>query len=131
MLFDSFQWMYYQAGDENIDIGALLATDSLLALSVNEAPPINIQSYAYPNPFNDNVKIGYELTRPAETSVSVYNIYGSEIKNLSYQFNSAGAYSVNWDGKNNAGSKMPAGIYFYTIKTGRSTASGKIVLMPK
>jgi hypothetical protein len=130
MLFDSFQYMYYQAGDELINIGNLLANDSLLTTSVNEGAPVPVQSYAYPNPFNDNVKIGYELTRSAETSVSVYNIFGSEIKNLSSQYNSAGAYSVTWDGKNSSGSKVPAGIYFYTVRTGRSATSGKIVLMP-
>ena len=92
---------------------------------------MNIKSYAYPNPFNDFVKIGYELTRPAETSVSVYNIYGSEVKNISYQYNTAGAYTINWDGKNTSGAKMPAGVYFYTVKAGHSSSSGKIMLMPK
>ncbi len=131
MFLDFFQWVDYQPGDENIDIAALLANDPLLATSVMETQPMHIQSYAYPNPFNDHVKIGYELTGPAETAVSVYNIYGSEVKNLAYQYNSAGTYSVNWDGRNESGTKVPAGIYFYTIKTGNSMTSGKIVLMPK
>jgi len=131
MLFDSFQFMLYQPGDESIDIHDILKDDSLLTTPVNEAIPTPVQSYAYPNPFNDNVKIGYELTRPAETAVSVYNILGDEVKNLSYQYNPAGAYSVSWDGKNNAGAKVPAGIYFYTIRTGKSATSGKIVLMPR
>ena len=131
MLFDSFQYLAYQAGDENIDIGSLFANDTLLNTSVNEVSPIHIQSYSFPNPFNDFVKIGYELTRSAETSVSVYNIYGSKVKTLSSQYNSAGAYSVNWDGRNETGTKVPAGIYFYSIRAGKSTTSGKIMLMPK
>ncbi|TAL62524.1 MAG: T9SS type A sorting domain-containing protein [Bacteroidetes bacterium] len=131
MLFDSFQYLLYQAGDELIDIGNLLANDTLLTTSVNEQSPMRIQSFAYPNPFNEYVKIGYELTHPAETAVSVYNIYGSEVKNLAYQYNAAGDYTVNWDGKNNEGVKLPAGIYFYTICAGNSTASGKIALMPR
>ena len=131
MFFDSFQWLDYQPGDESIDMESLFVNDTLLSASVNESVPLSVHSYAYPNPFNDHIKIGYELTRPAETSVSVYNIYGSEIKNLGYQNNSAGAYSVNWDGKNESGTKVPAGIYFYTIKTGTSATSGKIVLIPK
>lgn len=131
MLFDTFQWMYYQAGDELIDINDIIKNDSILSSLPDVTMPINIQSFAFPNPFNDHVKIEYELTRPAETAVSVYNIFGSEIKNLAYQYNSAGIYSVNWDGTNNSGSKVPAGVYFYTIKAGTSAASGKIVLMPK
>jgi len=131
MLFDSFEWTYYQVGDELIDIGSILANDSLLNTAVSETVPINVRSYAYPNPFNEYVKIGYELNYPAETSVSVYNIYGSKVKNLSSQYNPAGTYSVNWDGKNETGTKVPAGIYFYSIRAGKSTTSGKIVLMPK
>ena len=130
MLFDSYQYMSYQAGDELIDVGNLLANDSLLTTSVNEGVPANISAYAYPNPFNENIKIGYEITRPAETSVAVFNMYGSEVKTLSYQFNPAGAYSVNWDGKNTSGAVVPSGVYFYVIKAGRTTTSGKMVVMP-
>lgn len=132
MLFDSFQYLLYQTGDENIDIGSLLANDTLLTTSVTETSSImNVQSYAYPNPFTDYVKIGYELVYPAHTEVSIYNIYGSEIKNLSYQYNSAGEYSINWDGKNSSGTKVPSGIYFYIITAGKSKTSGKIILMPR
>ena len=132
MLFDSFQWLPYQAGDENIDIGSILAGDSLLSTSVNENASVNIYSYAFPNPFSDNVKIGYELANSATTSISVYNIFGSEVKNLVSQFNAtAGNYSVNWDGRNNFGAKVSSGVYFYTIRAGKSETSGKIVLMPK
>jgi len=134
MLFDSFQYLSYQAGDENINIDSLFVNDSLLnptATSVNEISSTHIQSFAFPNPFSDYVRIGYELMRPAEISISVYNIYGSEVKNIAFQYNSAGAYSVNWDGRNEIGTKVPAGIYFYTIHAGKSTTSGKIVLMPK
>lgn len=134
MLFDSFQYLLYQTGDENIDIGSLLANDTLLnpPTSVDEtSSAIHVQSYAYPNPFNDYVKIGYELTHPAPTSISVYSVYGTEVKNLSCRNNSAGAYSIYWDGKNSSGVKVPAGVYFYSIRAGKSATSGKIVLMPQ
>lgn len=134
MLFDSFQWTYYQAGDELIDIGSILATDSLLnptATGVNEISSANISSVAYPNPFSEYVTIGYELTRSAKVEVSVYNIFGSEVKNLTSQFNTAGTYSVLWDGKNSSGAKVPAGVYFYTLHAGKASVSGKIMMMPK
>jgi hypothetical protein len=132
MLFDAFQWFYYQTGDENIDIGSLLANDSLLNPTlVNELSPVHIHSYAYPNPFIDFVKITYELTREATTSVSVYNVYGSEIKNISFTHHTPGIYSVIWDGKNNFGEKVSAGIYLYTIRSGNSVTGGKIVMMPR
>ncbi|MFI5163648.1 MAG: FlgD immunoglobulin-like domain containing protein [Bacteroidia bacterium] len=134
MLFDSFQYLLYQAGDENIRIDSLFLHDTLLnpvATSVNEIVLMNIHSYASPNPFSDFVKIGYELTYPAETSVSIYNMLGNEVTTISSQYNSAGTYTVNWNGRNETGTKVPAGIYFYTIRAGKSETSGKIVLMPK
>lgn len=133
MLFDAFQWMPYQTGDETIDIGSLLANDSLLnPTSVNENYfASSISSFAYPNPFKDKVRIGYELKSSAGVSVEVYNIYGNKVKTLSNKFETAGANDAEWNGKNDAGVKVPAGVYFYTIRSGKSKTSGKIILMPK
>ncbi|MBI3500725.1 MAG: T9SS type A sorting domain-containing protein [Bacteroidetes bacterium] len=133
MLFDSFQYLIYQTGDENIDIGSLFTNDSLLNPpgSVNNILASLSSVFAYPNPFNDFVKIGYELNYPAETSISVYSVFGSEVKNLSAGFNSAGAYTLNWDGRNSSGAKVPAGVYFYTVKAGNSSTSGKIMVLPR
>ncbi|MBI4931604.1 MAG: T9SS type A sorting domain-containing protein [Bacteroidetes bacterium] len=101
-----------------------------LTSGINEiSSSAGISSHVFPNPFNDFVKISYELTQPAETYISVYNIYGSEIKQLAHQNNSAGTYSIFWDGKNSAGTKVPAGIYFYTIHAGKSESCGKIILL--
>lgn len=131
MLFDSFAWTPYQTGDELINIDDILKDDSLLIPThVHDISSSPVSSYAYPNPFGDYVKIGYELMYPATVSVSVYDILGAEVKNISNQFNTAGKFSVIWDGKNNAGEKVPTGIYFYTIHSGKSETSGKIVLMP-
>ena len=90
-----------------------------------------ISTYIFPNPFNDKVRISYELVYPAEVSISLYNLVGTKIKTLSNQQLNAGEYANDWDGRNEAGEKVSAGIYFYTIRAGKSESSGKIVLMPK
>jgi hypothetical protein len=134
MLFDAFQWLYYLPGDETIDIGGLLVNDSLLnpnATAVNEHSLPGISSFTFPNPFSDRVRIRYELVHPSEVSISIYNIVGTKIKTLSDQLLTPGEYANDWDGRNEAGEKVPAGIYFYTMHAGKSESSGKIVLMPK
>ncbi len=133
MLFDAFQWLYYLPGDEYIDIGALLANDSLLIpTNLNSVSALTrIKSFAYPNPFDEKVRIGYELSSPAEVSISIYNIYGSVVKYFSNKSEMAGANDIEWDGKNNAGSQLPAGIYFYAIRTCKSYSMGKMVLIQK
>lgn len=131
MLFDGYQYLLYQPGDDTIDIGALLANDTLLVASVNETNLLHIQSAAYPNPFSERIKISYELTNISGISISIYNMHGNKVKNLVNEINGPGAYSVDWNGKNDSGANVPAGIYFYTIRAGKSESSGKIVLMPK
>jgi len=134
MLFDAFQWMIYQTGDENIDIGSLLLNDTLLnpPTSIYEnLSASGISSFAYPNPFEAKIKVGYDLKFSGNVSVEIYNIYGNKVSTLSNKFEIAGANDSEWNGKNDAGgAKVPAGVYFYIIRSGKSTNSGKIVLMP-
>ncbi|MBI3500726.1 MAG: T9SS type A sorting domain-containing protein [Bacteroidetes bacterium] len=135
MLFDAFMWMYYQNGDENIDIGGLLANDSLLnppPTSVNEFYfASGLTSFAYPNPFADKIHIGYQLRNSSRVTVEVYTIFGSKVKTLLSKDVKAGANDVEWNGTNDEGVKVPDGIYFYVIRAGKSENSGKIVLMPR
>ncbi len=132
MLFDAFQWLLYQQGDENIDIAALLANDSLFApTGIADVSRAEIKLNTYPNPFSDFVKIGYELNKAATVSVSVFNVSGTEVKSFGNQQLSAGQYSVTWDGKNNEGTKLAAGIYYCTVRAGTTVSTAKMVLMPK
>ena len=98
---------------------------------MNEPSLPGISSFIFPNPFNERVRISYELVRSSEVSISIYNIVGTKIKILSDQILSPGEYANDWDGRNETGEKVPAGIYFYTIRAGKSNTCGKIVLMPE
>ena len=64
-------------------------------------------------------------------NISVYNIYGSVVKTLSDKFEPAGQYKTEWNGLNDVGEKVSAGVYFYSIRAGKTVMSGKMVLMPK
>ena len=133
MLFDAYMFLSYQTGDENIDIAALLQNDTLLhplATSVNLISPLQINASAFPNPFDNNIKISYRVSQSTEVTVSVYNIYGSVVKNLSNKFLSAGRYETEWNGENNSGVKVSAGVYFYSVRAGKSVTSGKMILLP-
>jgi len=133
MLFDAFMYLAYQTGDENIDIASLLANDTLLhplTTSIHVAP-VEINSDAFPNPFDKNIIISFSISQPANVNVSVYNMYGSVVKKISSRFVSSGHYETEWNGQNDGGEKVPAGIYFYSIRAGKNVRSGKMVLMPR
>lgn len=123
MLFDSFQWMYYQAGDENINIGNLLSADSLLTF-VNELPTASagIVSYVYPNPAAECVTLIVTNEKAANCGLQFFDIYG---KNISIEaIRKADAFSIRRG-------KLPAGTYFYSLRSAESSGSGKIVFTDK
>jgi hypothetical protein len=134
MLFDSFQWLVYQPGDENIDVSALLAGDSLLSTGFKPqyiSTSGDLKTYAYPNPFSHQVTIGYELDSPSAVSVEIYSIYGTKVMSLLSHADFAGTHMLTWDGKNALGATLPAGTYIYQLKAGGKQTSGKLMLRPE
>ncbi len=135
MLFDSFQWLIYQNGDETIDVEAVLATDSLLQPAVasikeNHISMGDFRTYAYPNPSEGSVKIGYSIDNPCKVSVDIYSVLGTVVKSVSSNFENIGTHEILWDGKNNAGINLPAGTYVYLVKAGAKQSYGKLTLLP-
>jgi flagellar hook assembly protein FlgD len=56
-------------------------------------------------------------------------VLGEVVKTLEDKSQGVGAYSVQWDGKNDLGEKLASGIYFYELKAGEITSSKKKVLL--
>ena len=78
----------------------------------------------YPNPFNPETWIPYQLAEPAEVTVSIYSIDRGLIRILSVGHQPAGRYrsksrAVYWNGKNAQGEPVASGLYFYRLKAGR------------
>ncbi len=78
----------------------------------------------YPNPFNPSTVIRYELPENSFVSLKVYDILGNEDASLVNETQTAGVYAVQFDA-----SKLSSGIYFYTLKAGKSTMTRKMILM--
>jgi hypothetical protein len=133
MLFDSFMWLVYQAGDESINMDSLLSLDPLLINPVgiveNGISKSKLNTYAFPNPFDNKVTIGYTLDAPAKVNIDVYSIYGTCVRTLQSEMADAGPHEIVWDGMNNAGSKLAAGSYIYIVRTGTTQNHGKLTLM--
>ena len=87
----------------------------------------------YPNPFNPETWIPYQLSEPAEVALRIYSVNGTLIRTLAlgqvpagiYQSRSRAAY---WDGRNNVGESVASGIYFYTLTAGDFTATRKLLI---
>lgn len=83
----------------------------------------------YPNPFNPETKIIYQLPKAEHVSLMIYNVLGQKIRTLVNEFKEAGNYDVYWDGKDETGKNMPAGIYIYRIRAGSFIDIKKMLLV--
>ena len=76
----------------------------------------------YPNPFNPETWIPYQLSKPADVSLTIYDIQGRVVRALDFGHQRAGTYhsrtrAAYWDGRNAVGEPVASGVYFYTLST--------------
>lgn len=101
----------------------LIKTDSLgNVLGIEERDELSIfnASHLYqnsPNPFNFSTSICYNLTMNTYVELVVYNIQGQLVRTLVNKEKSAGIHIVDWDAKDENGSAVSSGVYFYQLKT--------------
>ena len=87
----------------------------------------------YPNPFNPETWIPYQLSKPAEVTVTIYAANGAVVRMLDLGHRRAGSYdsrhrAAYWDGRNAAGEPVASGVYFYTLRAGEFSATRKMVI---
>ena len=87
----------------------------------------------YPNPFNPETWIPYQLATPADVTVSIFSANGKLVRTLSLRYQPVGMYhsrsrAAYWDGKNDAGEPVASGVYFYTLTVGDFTATRKMLI---
>lgn len=83
----------------------------------------------YPNPFNPSTLITYSLAKSGLTTVKIYNLLGEEIRTLVNEVQSAGNYTVQWDGRDDTGRAVPSGIYLVTLESGNFKQSHRMTLL--
>jgi len=84
----------------------------------------------YPNPFNTNTNIRFQLSANEVVRLEVYNIRGQLVRTLiDGKVMSAGVHDVSWNSRDNNGHAVSSGIYITLIKTGNYNKSQKMILM--
>ena len=87
----------------------------------------------YPNPFNPETWIPYQLAAPAEVTLTIYEMNGQLVRRLAVGHQAAGMYqsrsrAAYWDGRNQRGESIASGLYFYTLRAGEFTATRKMLI---
>ena len=93
-----------------------------------EALPVIQNVNNYPNPFNPETTISYELTSPETVACSIYNVNGQLVKSLVNGYQSAGKHHITWNGTNADGQPVPSGIYIYRLQAGESVQTLQMIL---
>ena len=84
---------------------------------------------SYPNPFNNQTIIKYDLLKSSQVILTIYNILGQKVKTLVKERQAAGSKTVGWDGKDEKDKDLASGIYFYQLKAGEVTQTKRMVLL--
>ena len=139
----------------NVTVGAKCEVTAPLRL-VNGAPSLHPQAYEqdlslvaahprmqlpsenallpnYPNPFNPETWIPYQLAKPADVTLTIYAVNGKVVWRLVLGHQLAGVYqsrsrAAYWDGRNALGEPVASGIYFYTLTAGDFSATKKMLI---
>ena len=87
----------------------------------------------YPNPFNPETWIPYQLAKSSDVTFSIYSVNGTLVRTLSLGYQTAGVYrhrsrAAYWDGRNAHGEPVASGVYFYTLTAGDFIATGKMLI---
>jgi hypothetical protein len=86
-------------------------------------------SNAYPNPFNPTTNIQFNIAKNENVRLVVFNILGQKIKTLVNGEMKAGSYTATWNGKDEFGTSVASGIYFYRLESQSFNSTKKMILM--
>ena len=104
-------------------------------LSLGPPTPDTTHLFAnYPNPFNPETWIPYQLATASDVKITIYDARGSVIRQLNLGHQPAGIYTSQsraayWDGRNTQGERVASGIYFYQLQTDNVSSLRKMLIL--
>jgi hypothetical protein len=83
----------------------------------------------YPNPFNPVTTLNYGLPEQSMVVMTVYDLMGREVTTLVNQVQKAGYHTIRWNGTDQSGQVVSAGLYIYRITAGDYSVARKMILL--
>lgn len=122
--------LFYNAG---FYVNPVIASDALVRIGTmsDAAPPAapGARLRAAPNPFNPSTTITVETSTAAMQALWVRDVAGRPVRLLQRDRFAAGSRTVEWDGRDDRGRSLPAGVYMVTLDAGEHRAAHRIVLV--
>ncbi len=105
------------------------------ATGVAGRPELPITNYEYqlfqnvPNPLRSQTHISYQLAKPGNVSLKIYNTLGQLVNTLVEGHQQPGIYSASWNGKDNSGRTAANGVYIYRLNCGDWSGTKKMIIL--
>ena len=127
-------WIAQARSEDDASLAFKQGIENLLNLLAALIPEETALLANYPNPFNPETWIPYQLAESAEVALTIYDMNGQMVRRLVVGYQAAGMYrsrsrAVYWDGRNQFGEFVASGLYFYTLKAGDFTATRRMVIL--
>ena len=135
ILFDDMGNIVSGPFTHKIDIEDLRKAYLSLPLTVGDMHPAKtILGQNFPNPFNPETWIPYQLEQSADVTLQIYDTSGGIVRTIDLGFKPQGFYmtqstAVYWDGRNNMGEQVASGVYFYSLHTPDFSATRKMLIL--
>ena len=84
---------------------------------------------SYPNPFNGEVAIPFQVALAGRVRLDIFNMVGQRVRRLVDEERPVGFYRMIWDGRDGAGCAVGSGVYFYSLQARKRTASRRMLLL--
>ncbi len=96
---------------------------------IDQMPVTNLLKQNYPNPFNPSTNIEYSVSENGNVKIVIYDILGRNVKTLVDEIQTKGVHRIMWDGSDNHGRKVAAGVYLYHMAADHYSAVKKLNLI--
>jgi len=122
-------WLEGSAMSQTVDIVMITDPDNVGVVNDDGLPEKFAVHQNYPNPFNPMTTLRYDLPEDGLVNITIYDMMGREIVTLINDQQPAGYRSFVWNGTNDLGESVSAGIYLFIIKAGELRQTKKMVLL--
>lgn len=122
-------WDGNEDGIAIIDMGCYEFGADTVGVFYNELPIINYELRNYPNPFNPETKIVFDLPESGRVKLEIYNIKGQKVKTLLDCYMSSGRSELLWNSKDDNNKSVASGVYFYKLITPSKSITNRMLLL--
>jgi len=117
-----------------ITANGVVSKSDIIKVEVKQIPKEYRLLQNFPNPFNPDTWLPYQLPDSVDVVIEIYNIKGHLVRQLNLGKREAGYYitrdkAAHWDGRNYCGEKIASGVYFYKLRAGKFNAIRRMVIL--